>query len=99
MVQRLLEALDQLFMLGSVGPHLPFGGIVIGPGNDRRELQRLQRLAIAPGLHPRLQLGRALAQGFVVECLVGGWQGIRSEERRVGKECVSTCRYRWWPYH
>src|SRR3546814_13694226 len=23
---------------------------------------------------------------------------IRSEERRVGKECVSTCRYRWWPY-
>src|SRR3546814_4929222 len=22
----------------------------------------------------------------------------RSEERRVGKECVSTCRYRWWPY-
>src|SRR3546814_9054514 len=23
----------------------------------------------------------------------------RSEERRVGKECVSTCRYRWWPYN
>src|SRR3546814_4858296 len=23
----------------------------------------------------------------------------RSEERRVGKEGVSTCRYRWWPYH
>src|SRR3546814_12103405 len=22
----------------------------------------------------------------------------RSEERRVGKECVSTCRSRWWPY-
>src|SRR3546814_18034555 len=22
----------------------------------------------------------------------------RSEERRVGKECVSQCRYRWWPY-
>src|SRR3546814_20562872 len=25
--------------------------------------------------------------------------GKRSEERRVGKECVSTCRYRWAPYH
>src|SRR3546814_3524407 len=25
--------------------------------------------------------------------------GSRSEERRVGKECVSTCRYRWSPYH
>src|SRR3546814_5584188 len=23
----------------------------------------------------------------------------RSEERRVGKECVSTCRSRWWPYN
>src|SRR3546814_11277218 len=23
----------------------------------------------------------------------------RSEERRGGKECVSTCRYRWSPYH
>src|SRR3546814_1480556 len=30
------------------------------------------------------------------------WEQIReleSEERRVGKECVSTCRYRWWPFH
>src|SRR3546814_18133570 len=25
--------------------------------------------------------------------------GDRSEERRVGKECVSTCRSRWSPYH
>src|SRR3546814_19710352 len=24
---------------------------------------------------------------------------IRSEERRVGKECVRTCRTRWSPYH
>src|SRR3546814_11517501 len=26
-------------------------------------------------------------------------QNIRSEERRVGQECVSTCRSRWSPYH
>src|SRR3546814_8147582 len=25
--------------------------------------------------------------------------GVRSEERRVGKECVSTCRSRWSPDH
>src|SRR3546814_11843779 len=25
--------------------------------------------------------------------------GFRSEERRVGNECVSTCRSRWAPYH
>src|SRR3546814_6974349 len=28
-----------------------------------------------------------------------GKNGRRSEERRVGKECVSTCRSRWSPYH
>src|SRR3546814_11488464 len=26
-------------------------------------------------------------------------EGLRSEARRVGKECVSTCRSRWSPYH
>src|SRR3546814_1044578 len=30
---------------------------------------------------------------------LNGMVGIRSEERRVGKECVSTCRSRWSPYH
>src|SRR3546814_12083069 len=32
----------------------------------------------------------------------GNWRPAarrRSEERRVGKECVSTCRSRWSPYH
>src|SRR3546814_11312010 len=28
-----------------------------------------------------------------------GESPTRSEERRVGKECVSTCRSRWSPYH
>src|SRR3546814_3848028 len=27
------------------------------------------------------------------------WRLVRSEERRVGKECVSTVRSRWVPYH
>src|SRR3546814_10405590 len=30
---------------------------------------------------------------------VGADSFLRSEERRVGKECVSTCRSRWWPTH
>src|SRR3546814_1175003 len=30
---------------------------------------------------------------------MGGRIRRRSEERRVGKECVSTCRSRWSPYH
>src|SRR3546814_12183191 len=30
---------------------------------------------------------------------VGGLRLVRSEARRVGKECVSTCRYRWSLYN
>src|SRR3546814_10634102 len=30
---------------------------------------------------------------------IGTVEVLRSEERRVGKECVSTCRSRWSPYH
>src|SRR3546814_8008926 len=47
-----------------------------------------------------------LAAGRGVEASIGCcFRGLcrrhpddRSEERRVGKECVSTCRTRWWPY-
>ena len=31
--------------------------------------------------------------------LIGGGTGYRSEERRVGKECLFRCRSRWSPYH
>src|SRR3546814_2627846 len=34
-------------------------------------------------------------QHILGQCLIN----VRSEERRVGKECVSTCRSRWSPYH
>src|SRR3546814_15532894 len=36
--------------------------------------------------------------GFV-GWIAGPLRTGRSEERRVGKECVSTCRSRWSPYH
>src|SRR3546814_15300812 len=36
---------------------------------------------------------QATGKGTRLECCE------RSEERRVGKECVSTCRSRWSPYH
>src|SRR3546814_12197903 len=48
---------------------------------------------------------RAKGQCGTIRCLA--WKGgaacvmirPRSEERREGKECVNTCRYRWSPYH
>src|SRR3546814_18077759 len=49
---------------------------------------------------------RRVAQSFAFAGVHGlkrhdkTWHGgARSEERRVGKECVSTCRFRWSPYH
>src|SRR3546814_17670816 len=35
----------------------------------------------------------------VLDTLTQRDASFRSEERRVGKECVSTCRSRWSPYH
>src|SRR3546814_17136269 len=40
--------------------------------------------------------GKARIIGTVAPC---EQVAERSEERRVGKECVSTCRSRWSPYH
>src|SRR3546814_14697845 len=36
---------------------------------------------------------------FGVVDLLAALTAYRTEARRVGKECVSTCRYRWPPYH
>src|SRR3546814_19365008 len=49
-----------------------------------------------PDMAPLLQseFTRPLLVSLLAPALVG-----RSEERRVGKECVSTCRSRWSPYH
>src|SRR3546814_4802336 len=47
-------------------------------------------------------LGHVIALANLAEVLARGGVGradLRSEERRVGKECVSTCRSRWSPYH
>src|SRR3546814_11992421 len=40
---------------------------------------------------------RIEAQMRLLVCCDQGLADRRSEERRVGKECVSTCRSRWWP--
>src|SRR3546814_20766454 len=65
---------------------------------------------LAPGktvLIPDLEAGCSLASSITaadVRELRARPPGVpvvsyRSEERRVGKECVSTCRSRWSPYH
>src|SRR3546814_14669886 len=45
----------------------------------------------------RAALARLGAADFLHEARL--YPKVRSEERRVGKECVSSCRSRWSPYH
>src|SRR3546814_8076478 len=55
----------------------------------------LRRSAHGQALHPQIRSLRARASLNRREPI----RERRSEERRVGKECVSTCRSRWSPYH
>ena len=41
----------------------------------------------------------AVSQATVFAALMAGTDIARSEERRVGKECLHACRSRWSPYH
>src|SRR3546814_17090798 len=56
---------------------------------------RAMRIVHGFEIHPRRALLPGLRQTVDIEPL----DTVRSEERRVGKECVSTCRSRWSPYH
>src|SRR3546814_20315828 len=47
----------------------------------------------------RILLGELLGGGIEEPVAAVEQPAGRSEERRVGKECVSTCRSRWSPYH
>src|SRR3546814_14094126 len=65
----------------------------IGPLDDQRG-QRCHRTGGTLD-HRRHDLLEAV--GDAVKLVLQ--RGLRSEERRVGKECVSTCRSRWLPDH
>src|SRR3546814_6638825 len=72
--------------------------------------RRHTRCALVTGVQtcalPILVYGRNIHLGPGGNCLACRFSETflteklaRSEERRVGKECVSTCRSRWSPYH
>src|SRR3546814_19667210 len=89
---RSLDRLDQLFFLDQhrLG-HVAGGeldlveGLQIGRVRDGNE-----------GFLAALEQWQCMN---LAQHLVADFAGDRSEERRVGKACVSTCRSRWSPYH
>src|SRR3546814_16353848 len=68
-------------------------GIILGAVSTRR----------AGTVFAMITLGLAeliSSMSLILRGIFGGEEGIsRSEERRVGKECVSTCRFRWSQYN
>src|SRR3546814_1755401 len=73
--------------------------------------RRHTRCALVTGVQtcalPISNVLRSFVDGVPLRCTDGMLRHMelsehcltRSEERRVGKECVSTCRSRWSPYH
>src|SRR3546814_12293855 len=61
------------------------------PGRQWMAIRDMDIAAEIIGIRPVV----AKLSAFAVSSFFVG----RSEERRVGKECVSTCRSRWSPYH
>src|SRR3546814_11797010 len=84
-----------------------FGGAYSGPQASYtesigRKIAVQSGLSSSPGAFDVALLNSPINNAFAIP---GGYIYItrqlvaRSEERRVGKECVSTCRSRWSPYH
>src|SRR3546814_16689125 len=78
--------------------------LVVVPGSGRARLAAMARLSLRIDFDGADSIGRGKIR--LLELLdetgsiaaAGRAMNMRSEERRVGKECVSTCRYRWSPY-
>src|SRR3546814_13833731 len=89
-----------------VGDELAPGADIFGDA-----LIPIIRQVASPFFHPvsTCRMGRTDAADAVLDprCRVSGIAGLRvvdasifrSDERRVGKGCVSKCRFRWSPYH
>ena len=81
---------------GIIGPSHNYAGLSIGNLAATRNAGKIShpRAAALEGLAKmRANMALGLAQGFFVPL------DRRSEERRVGKECMHECRSRWSPYH
>src|SRR3546814_15524427 len=81
------EALEQ-------ANRLPYGLAAFAFTENGRRINRIA---------DNIESGMVGINSFVISANDAPFGGIkesgRSEERRVGKECVSTCRSRWSPYH
>src|SRR3546814_19187336 len=71
-----------------------FGGSTLGSDRELVEGLKLGTADIWVGGAGVLSAASDTAKIFTQHFMINS----RSEERRVGQECVSTCSDRWWPY-
>src|SRR3546814_20024886 len=83
---------------GAVTQRGELGGHCAGIGDGDVDIAGLKNAAHI-GFVRRARAQPLEGRSLVAESLKEGERELRSEERRVGKECVSTCRSRWSPYH
>src|SRR3546814_14574081 len=71
------------------------------PSAPEMPAERLAAFNTMMSATPWIWVGGIVAYGVsqMLNVTIFSWLKGRSEERRVGKECVSTCRSRWSPYH
>ena len=71
---------------------IDIGGVKAGPGAEVDAAEEIRRTV------PTVAAVRARFPDVVIS--IDTWRAtVRSEERRVGKECLTQCRSRWSPYH
>src|SRR3546814_21178840 len=86
-------------MTGSAPWHLTsicVGANTPGPRADRERVQGCPAIA---ALETERGLNSVVSDASASRCVPVVTSKERSEARRVGKECVSTCSTRWSPYH
>src|SRR3546814_14769031 len=89
---------DDVAAVGAViGAETALAGVVIEVAEPRAEVKRLDRIGTERAEAHRRDVEQRGSIGFRALRRAHRW--ARSEERRGGKECVSTCRSRWSPYH
>src|SRR3546814_12027582 len=94
-----VKTLQQIPFTAITGVNTLFNGLLNTPGFDQVDFSRMH-LSLGGGMAVQRAVAERWKQVTGVTLIEAyGLTETRSEERRVGKECVSTCRSRWSPQH
>ena len=103
-----MECKDTVFEVQHVtklyGLNKPEASHMMSNGSTKKEVQKKTGVSVALwDINMKIPRGQIFViiglSGSGKSTLVRCFNQLRSEERRVGKECLRLCRSRWSPYH